>query len=229
MRPLVVGSAGVALVALDFRTESLDLLADPVGWGLVGVAAGWLALPLAARLAWATALLSLADAALPYHYVRVDPFTGEAVVGPAPGRPVSIRLDFFLISGWRLAALAASVVTGGATLWVLLGRLARRAAYEEDDRGARRLRLARWAVIACWIVPYLVTVAIAVLRDDGRYDPVWNHGLEYLGLAGLAAAIYVAVVLAGSAGASWAQREGFWVPSPWDQLRLNRVARRPPN
>jgi hypothetical protein len=227
MRPLVVGSAGVALVALDFRTESLDLLADPVGWGLVGVAAGWLALPLAARLAWVTAVLSLADVALPYRYVRIDPFTGEPMRAPPVGRPVSLRLDFFPVSGWRLAWLAASVAAGGATLSVLLGRLARRAAYEEDGRSVTRLRAARWCVLAGWVVPYLVTVAVAVARQDGRYDAVWNHGLEYLGLVGLAAAVYVVVVLAGSARASWAQREA-WLPSPWDQIRLSRVARKPP-
>jgi hypothetical protein len=37
MRPLSLTAGGLGLVILDFRTESLDLLPDPVGWVLVSV------------------------------------------------------------------------------------------------------------------------------------------------------------------------------------------------
>lgn len=228
MRPLALAAAGVALIALDFRAESLDLLADPVGWALVAVAASRLALPLACRLAWLTAVLSLADVALPFRYVRINAITGRPMTGPAAGRPVSLRLEFPPVAGWRLAALTASVAAGGAALWVLLGRLGRRADYDHDERATTRLRLARGGVLGAWVGPYLATVAVAAARHHGSYDAVWNHGLEYLGLVGLAAAGYVVFVLAGSAGASWAQRAGPWFPSPWDEMRLRRAARRPP-
>jgi len=39
VRPLALVAGGIALVVLDFRTESLDLLPDPVGWALIAVAA----------------------------------------------------------------------------------------------------------------------------------------------------------------------------------------------
>jgi hypothetical protein len=224
MRPLAVAAAGVGLVVLDFRTEALDLLPDPAGWALIAVAASWLALPAVARLAAATGLLSLADLALPYHYVPINPMTGRPVTGPARGNPVSVRLDFLPLAGGQLALLTAAVVGTGVTLWVLLGRLRRRADYEEDEAAVTRLRRTQVLVVGAWVVPYLVTVALAVGRGD-RYDPVWNHGLEYLGLAGLGAGVYVIGVLAGSTRASWAQRPGSWYPSPWDEMRLRASER----
>ncbi|HKE73232.1 MAG TPA: hypothetical protein VKB57_06435 [Acidimicrobiales bacterium] len=225
MRPLAVAAGGVVLVALDFRTEALDLLPDPLGWALIALAASWLALPAVTRLAAVTGLLSLADVALPYHYVRIDPLTGERLAGPARGNPVSVRLDYLPLEGTQLALLAAAVVGTGATLWMLLGRLRRRADYEEDEHAVSRLRRAQWAVAGAWVAPYLVTLALAAARD-GRYDPVWNHGYEYLGLLGLGTGTYVVAVLAGSIRASWAQRPGSWYPSPWDELRLRAAARR---
>lgn len=38
-RPLPLIAGGLALVLVDFRAESLDLLPDPVGWLLVAVGA----------------------------------------------------------------------------------------------------------------------------------------------------------------------------------------------
>jgi hypothetical protein len=225
MRPLALAAGGVALVVLDFRTEALDLLPDPLGWALVAVAASWLGATAVMRLAAVTGLLSLADAALPFRYVQINPMTGEPVTGPARGKPVSVQLDYLPLAGTRLTLLAAAVVGAGATLWMLLGRLRRRANYVEDDRAVTRLRWAQWAVAGAWVGPYLVTVALAATRD-GRYDPVWNHGYEYLGLAGLGAGAYVIAVLAGSTRASWAQRPDSWYPSPWDELRLRAPERR---
>lgn len=225
MRPLALAAAGVVLVVVDFRTEALDLLPDPLGWALVAVAASWLALPAATRLAAVTALLSLADLTLPYHYVRINPLSGEPVSGPSQGHAVSLRLDYLPLTGGRLALLAAAVVGGGATLWTLLGRLRRRAHYEDDGAAVARLRRAQLLAVGAWVGPYLATVAVAAARGQG-YDAVWNHGLEYLGLVGLAAGGYVVVVLAGATRASWAQRPGSWYPSPWDQMRLRAIERR---
>ena len=224
MRPLALAAAGVLLVVLDFRTEALDLLPDPLGWVLIAVAASWLGLRAVMRLAAVTGLLSLADLVLPYHYVRINPMTGRPMTGPTRGDPVSVRLDYLPLDGWQLALLAAAVVGTGATLWMLLGRLRRRADYEDDAAAVTRLRWAQWLVAGAWVGPYLATVALAVGRGD-RYDPVWNHGFEYLGLAGLATGVYVIGVLAGSTRAAWAQRPGSWYPSPWDELRLRAAER----
>jgi len=67
MRPFHAVAVGVALLALDFRTTSLGLLPDVVGWALLAYAVHrlvprrWVVLP------FVGALLSLATLALPYH------------------------------------------------------------------------------------------------------------------------------------------------------------------
>jgi hypothetical protein len=225
MRPLALAAAGVALVVLDFRTEALDLLPDPLGWVLIAVAAFWLGQPAVMRLATVTGLLSLADFALPYHYVRINPLSGEPMTGPSRGNPAAVRLAYLPLEGGQLVLLTAAVVGTGATLWMLLGRLRRRADYEEDGAAVTRLRWAQWLVAGAWVAPYLVTVGMAAARGD-HYDAVWNHGFEYLGLAGLGAGVYVVGLLASSTRASWAQRPGSWYPSPWDELRLRAPERR---
>lgn len=225
MRPLALAAAGVALIVVDFRTESFDLLPDPLGWALVAVAASWLALPAVMRLAAVTGLLSLADFGLPYHYVRVNELTGKSVTGPTRAKPAATRLDYLPLRGGQFVLLTAAVICTGATLWMLLGRLRRRADYENDPAAATRLRWGQWLVAGAWVGPYLVTIAMAAVRGDG-YDAVWNNGLEYLGLAGLAAGLYVVGVLAGSIRASWAQGAGSWDPSPWDEARLRAPERR---
>lgn len=225
MRPLALAAAGVALIVVDFRTEAFDLLPDPLGWALVAVAASWLALPAVMRLAAVTGLLSLADFALPYHYVRVNELTGKSVTGPTRAKPAAVRLDYLPLQGGQFLLLTGAVLGTGATLWMLLGRLRRRADYEDDPTAVTRLRRAQWLVAGAWVGPYLVTIAMAAVRGED-YDAVWNHGFEYLGLAGLAAGLYVVGVLAGSIRASWAQRAGSWDLSPWDELRLRAPVRR---
>jgi hypothetical protein len=228
VRPLALLAGGIALVVLDFRTESLDLLPDPLGWALIAVAAGWLGLTAARRLAWVTAALSLSDLALPSHYVRIDPLTGERLGdSPADGRAASVRLEFLPVTAWRLAGMTAAVVLTGVTLWMILSPLARRARYEADPRSALRLRIAAGVVVAGWVVPWLATVAAAVVHDRGVYDPVWDDGLNYLGLVGLVAAGYAVWAVMRARDTSWAQRERGWVPSPWDVLRLERAAQKP--
>ena len=224
MRPLALAAVGITLVVLDFRTEAFDLLPDPLGWALVAVAASWLALPAVLRLAAVTGLFSLADMALPYHYVRIDPGTGEPVTGASPGTVVSVRLDYLPLRGGQLILLTGAVIGTGVTLWMLLGRLRRRADYEEDGAAVTRLRWAQWLVVGAWAMPYLVTIGMAAVRGDD-YDAVWNHGFEYLGLVDLAVGAYVVGVLAASIRASWAQRPS-WYPSPWDEARLRAAMRR---
>ena len=90
MRPLSLITGGLALVVLDFRTESLDLLPDPVGWVLVAVGSRGLSLVSVSWLAGITATLSVSDAALPYRYVGIDPLTGDRV---APNERANVDLS----------------------------------------------------------------------------------------------------------------------------------------
>ncbi|HET6954728.1 MAG TPA: hypothetical protein VFI47_30480 [Acidimicrobiales bacterium] len=225
MRPLSIIAGGLALAVADFRTESLDLLPDPVGWGLVAVGCWRLSLTAAPWLALLTAGLSLSDAALPYRYARLDPLTGDEI-GPAerPGADVPVQLRFDAVSGWRLAAMTLATVAAATTLWCLLRELEHRARAQGEIHAGDRVRAGRWLVIGAWALPLLVAGAWAVAADSGRLDPVWNGSAEYLALAGVAAFTYVLVVLVRHAGAAWAVPERPWWPSPWDEIRLRRAA-----
>src|SRR5215471_874958 len=187
-RPLTLVAIGIAVVVLDFRTEAVDYVADPVGWALIAVGAGWLGLTLARNLAWVTAVLSLSDLYLPYRYVHPDAKTGNLV---STSRNASdAQLVYESVHGWQLAGMAAAMALAAVTLWMILGPLARRAAEAGEEAAARRLRLAAAALVLLWAVPFLVTVAAAVVHSGGMYDAVWNDGENYLGLVGILAAGY---------------------------------------
>jgi hypothetical protein len=132
------------------------------------------------------------------------------------------------VSGWRLAAMTLAMSAAAVTLWSLLRGLERRARAHAQTGAAGRLRVGRWLVAAAWVLPYLVAVTRAVVVDSGRFDPIWNGSAEYVALAGVAVLAYVVVELARDSGAAWVQPEAPWYPSPWDELRLQRPARRPP-
>jgi hypothetical protein len=229
VRPLSLITGGLALVVLDFRTESLDLLPDPVGWVLVAVGSRGVSLVGASWLAGLTAALSVSDAALPYRYVRIDPLTEDRV---APGERANVdlplHLEFDPVSGWRLAAMTLAMSAAGVTLWSLLRGLERRAHAHAQTRTAGRLRVGRWLVAVAWVLPYLAAVSRAVVVDTEGFDPIWNGSAAYVALAGVAVLVYVVVVLVRETGAAWVQPEGPWYPSPWDELRLRRPAPRPP-
>ena len=229
MRPLSMMAGGLALVALDFRTESLDLLPDPLGWALVAVGSWQLALVGTSWLAGLSAALSVADAALPYRYVRIDPITGEHVAPSLrPNADLPLHLEFDPVSGWRLAALTLAMTAAGVTVWSLLRGLERRATAHAEHDAATRLRVGRWLVVVAWVVPYLVGVSRAVLVDSGRFDAIWNRNAEYVALVGLVALAYLIILLAGNAGAAWVLPDRSWAPSPWDELRLRRSGRGEP-
>ncbi len=226
MRPLSMMAGGLALVVLDFRTESLDLLPDPIGWALVAVGSWRLAMVSTSWLAGLSAGLSVADAALPYRYVRIDPITGEHVAPSVrPNADLPLHLEFDPVSGWRLAGVSLAMTAAGVTVWSLLRGLERRATARAEGDVASRLRLGRWLVVVAWVVPYLVAVSRALVVDSGRFDAIWNGNGEYVALVGVAVVAYVIVLLAANAGAGWAQPERPWSPSPWDELRLRRSGR----
>jgi hypothetical protein len=222
VRPLLLIAGGLVLVVLDFRTESLDLLPDLVGWGAVAYGAARLSLTPAAWLAGVAGVLSVCDGFLPYRYVSIDRETGERLPPEQQGLGVRpLRVEFDPVSGWRLVGMTLAVVAGGLAVWLILQVLERRAAAADERRAAGRLRLARWLVLAVWVVPFLVGVGRA-LAAHHDFDPIWNGDAEYAALAGITAFGYLVIVLAQDASASWALPGWMWRPSPWDEMRLRR-------
>ena len=223
VRPTPVIAVGLVLVALDMRTEAIDLLPDVVGWALVALGAGALALRGGARWAIAAAVSSLGELSLPSRFVLVNAETGEPVTPEAPAEQTSEMLMFDAVSGGRLALMALAVTAGALALWSLLRMLGRRAAAVGDRPAADALGLLSWLAPAAWALPVLVAMAADLLGDAGAYDPVWNGLRELAALPGIAALGAAAVVLARSAGADWAVPDVDDGPGPWDRMRRRRA------
>jgi hypothetical protein len=205
MRPLTLVAVGLVLIAIDVRTEHLDVLPDALGWALVAFGAWRLSLTVPAIAATAAALLTLPEVSLPHRFVMLDPETGERIT-PRPGIELGYpkQLVFDDLSGWRLAAMAASLVAGGLTMWLLLGALATRAAAWERAGTARQLRWLRWLTLAVWTAPALVVVVVSAVSEDRSFDPVWNGNIELLALAGVVVIGAVAAVLLRETNRAWA-------------------------
>jgi hypothetical protein len=208
MRPLTFVAVGLVLVAVDVRTEHLDILPDALGWALVAYGAWRLSLTVPAIAAAATALLTLPEVSLPYEFVMLDPDTGERIT-PRPGVDLAYpeHLIFDDLTGWRLAALAAGLVAGGLAMWLLLGALATRAAAWERAGTARQIRWLRWLALGVWTAPVLVVVAVSAASENGSFDPVWNGSIELLALAGTVVILTVAAVLLRETNRAWAVRQ----------------------
>lgn len=218
-RPLLLVASGLVLVITDFRTESLDLLPDPVGWILVAIGAAALYLPLSAWLSLATAVLSVSDAFLPFRTVMVDPLTNEGAGRCPVGLVCAARVEFDPVSGWRLAALGASVVLGGAAALSLASGLRRRARAEGDRASAARLGLLAGVLALGWTMPPLVGISWAIAANDGFYDPIWNGSAEYVGLVGWGLMSWFVIELCLRSGADWATPRATPAPSPWGERR----------
>jgi hypothetical protein len=208
MRPLTFVAVGLVLVAVDVRTEHLDILPDALGWALVAYGAWRLSLTVPAIAAAATALLTLPEVSLPYEFIMLDPDTGERIT-PRPGVDLAYpeHLVFDDLTGWRLAALAAGLVAGGLAMWLLLGALATRAAAWERTGTARQIRWLRWLALGVWTAPVLVVVAVSAASENGSFDPVWNGSIELLALAGTVVIGTVAAVLLRETNRAWAVRQ----------------------
>jgi hypothetical protein len=205
MRPLTFVAVGLALIAIDIRTEHLDVLPDALGWVLVAFGAWRLSLTLPAMAAAATALLTLPEVSLPYQFVMLDPETGETIT-PRPGVDLAYpeQLVFDDLRGWRLGVAAAALVAGGLAMWLLLGALATRAAAWERAVAARQIRWLRWLTLAVWTAPVLVVLAVSAASDDRSFDPIWNGSLELLALAGVVVMGAVAAILLRETNRAWA-------------------------
>jgi len=214
VRPLAVVAVGLVLVAVDFRTRSLDLLPDPLGWLLVALGAWRLALVKPAAAAGIAAIASLSDLLLPYRWIYVHPDTGGTVsrsVGEELDYPQAQRWD--VISDGRAGTMVLAVLAGGLSLWWLLGDLGRRASEAGGVEAARRLRTLRLILPVVWVAPFVVAVAVAV-ADSEPFDPVWNGGAEYVALAGLISLLAVAGVLALARDSAWALPPAPAQPAP---------------
>ena len=217
-RPLTLVAGGLALVVTDFRTESLDLLPDPVGWILVAIGAAALYLPLSAWLSSAAAVLSVWDAFLPFRTVIVDPLTNERVARCAV-LMCGARVEFDPVSGWRLAAIAASIIVGGAAVVSLAAGLRGRARAEGDRASAARLGLLLGVLALGWTTPPLVGISWAIASNDGFYDPIWNGSAEYVGLVGWGLMAWFAIELWPRSATGWATPRATPSPSPWGERR----------
>ncbi|MGH9085797.1 MAG: hypothetical protein ACRDYW_10120 [Acidimicrobiales bacterium] len=218
-RPLVLVAGGLVLVLIDFRTEALDLLPDPVGWIMVATGAAALYLPLTAWLSVAAAVLSVSDAWLPFRTVTVDPVTNEGVARCPVGVVCGARVEFDPVAGWRLVAFAASLVLGGATMLSLTSGLRGKARTEGDGASAARLRLLLGVLAAGWALPPLIAVGWAIASNDRVYDPVWNGTAEYVSLVGWGLMAWFLLELCVRSGTGWATPRAMPAPSPWDQRR----------
>lgn len=207
MRPLHAAAAGVALITFDFRTTSLDLFPDVLGWLLLAVAVhalrgwAWTALPLAG------AILSLSTLVLPYHWIQIDPFTGEHVlVDEDTDLGYAELLEYDDLTGARLAMAAGATLAAAAAIWLLADGVARRAGARGSEASARALRTVAAAVIGLWAVPRLVGMAAGAIGDG--YDPVWNDPAARLGMVGILAGVALAAVLVRQAREPWSLRPG---------------------
>ncbi len=196
------------LVAVDFRTTSLDLLPDPLGWLLVGFAVatvlGWRL----AAVAGAAAVASLGELLLPYHYVQYNPITGKQVtVTDTTDLGYAKFLEYDALRGVRLGLALAALVLGVVVVWTAVRRLEHRAAARGAPQIVGRLRAFRWAVGLLWAVPLLIGMIAAAVSGHG-YDPMWNDPASHLSLAGTLVLLGLGVLLFAEAREPWALPHG---------------------
>lgn len=203
MSALTAAATGLAMVAVDFRTEALDLVPDPAGWLLVAYGAWRLAERAGAMLAVVAAVLSLSDVWLDFRYLVLDPVTYEVIPRCLTVLPCPVLLQYDQVGTARAAVIALTTAVGTLAVLPLLRRLARIDAGSPREHAVRRWarRIALLLPLA-WTAPFLGVVA-ADTGADGRYQPFWDGGLAYLSpllmlvLLGVAAFLLRASLLLG--------------------------------
>lgn len=214
VRPLALVAAGLVLVALDFRTRSLDFLPDVLGWVFVAAGARMAAVRSASVVALAAAILSLSELVLPYRLVRFDADRGEYIAADTPGTerlPLVQRWDDLPLARGAIVALA--MVLGGVSVVLLVRALATRARAVADHSAARQLFLAALAA-GTWPLPFVAMTLQAGLSGDD-YDPVWQGSAEYGWLLSVLLLVSVAALLVMRRDREWAfpheqSRSGSW-------------------
>lgn len=218
-RPLLLIAVGIAIVALDLRSARFDVAPDPAGWLLIADALRRLSCRRPALLAAVAGLLSIPEVHLPYRYVIFDPLTGRFAEPPSGVDVPGEHLIYDPLTGWRLAVAALAVLTAGVALASLFDALGRRAHAADERRDRGRLRALAWIVPSCWSGPTLVAMGTALLRNDGRFDPIWNGGLALIGLGSTLLLVCSAVYLAGVSERRWAIPDDRSFRSPCDERR----------
>ncbi len=195
MPALTAAAVGLVMVAVDFRTEALDLLPDPAGWLLVAYAAWRLAERSAALLAVAAAVLSLSDVWLDFRYLVLDSVTLQVIPRCLSAAPCPVLLEYDQIGPGRAALIALSTAMGTLAILPLLRRLARLDAQSSREHVVgRRARQIALLLPVAWTAPFLAVVA-ADTGADGRYQPFWDGGLAFLSPVLMLVLLAVAVFL----------------------------------
>jgi hypothetical protein len=190
-----------------------------MGWILVAIGAAALYVPFSAWLSVAAAGLSVSDAFLPFRTVIVDPVTNEGVARCPVDLVCGTRVEFDPVSGWRLAAIAASLVLGGTAVLSLASGLRRKARAEGDRASGARLGLLIGVLALGWTTPPLVAITWAIASNDGFYDPIWNGSAEYVALVGWGLMSWFVIELGLRSGTGWATPRATPAPSPWGEPR----------
>lgn len=219
LRPLAIVAAGLVLVALDFRSRSVDFLPDVLGWLLVALGAAAAGARSAGALAAGAAVLSLSEWSLPYHYVRFDLVSGTFLPADAPGTGGPLHQRWDHVSQARGALIVAAMVVGALSVIVLVRTLARRARADGVLVAVRELRLVALLSVL-WTAPFLVLLGNAVVTG-GRYDPVWDGGAETGSYLAVLSIVAVATLLVLRRGRGWAFIEDPNDASRWRSLRAS--------
>ena len=204
MRSLSLVAIGLAFVAIDFRTEALDLLPDPIGWVLVAVGFRRLGMNAIALLAGLSGVLSLSDVYLGFRYDAVDTLTG-VVTRECPPLSSCVEVLAYEEVGVGLGTgMALAAVVGTVTVVLLLRRLESTVGVLSDYLEVRLgMRVLQFVVPVVWAVP-LVAVVAWQLIDDGQYQPFWTGGLSYVaGITTVVMSVVVVVVARFSAKVGW--------------------------
>jgi hypothetical protein len=195
VRALIIVAVGIGFVALDFRTDSLDLLADPVGWVLVAIGAHLLAVRRSVGLAAVAAVLSVTWAWLPFRYALIDPATGEVTEICRGTVPCNEDLRYDEVSDLRAVVMVLAVVVGAAALVLVLRSLRTSPGWPTvSPRLQAQMRLLEMVVPLFWAAPVVLAVGIAVVGGGG-FDPVWNGSLAFLGATRTAVLLWMGVLL----------------------------------
>lgn len=209
-RALILVAVGVAIVAVDFRTEALDLLPDPIGWVLFAIGASRLSLPTAARLGAATALLSLGDLFLDFSYVFVGP-DGTVATECSGGIGCDEMIRYDAVSAPIAIVIGLAAIMGGAAVITLLERL--RADPTESLVGPNVLRCLQVLVAVVWVLPVAAVVG-ASLVSGFRYEPFWDGGLVYVSGAATVVTLSVALAIAVYSNSTGRTLERDWSARP---------------
>ncbi len=221
--PLLLVAVGLVVIAVDFRTRSVDWLPDPAGWLLVAAGGRACNVRPVVALAVLAALGSLAEVALPYRIVAIDPITAAPLGHPArPAELFSTRQQWDALPPWRVGLLLAAATAGSVAAVMMVEATARRAQACGATRAAWSLRACVAALALLWFAPLAASLGWA-LAHHAAYDPVWNGTLAWIGDLGVLSMVATALALAAMHREPWAHPAEAARPSPWAMRRSGRA------